>query len=117
MDNVVGIVFIAAFAAQFVGTVIYLVQVGRLLRRLESKHQAVHESLGSPLLIFNNRPRNNMLVLGWLWRREFESLDDAGTIALARNVRTMLLCLAVGFGIVLLLFFVLQASFGSRVAT
>jgi hypothetical protein len=117
MDNFIGIVFNAVFAVQFIGTVVYLIQVGRLLRRLESKHKAVHESLGSPLLILNNRPRNNMLVLCWLWRRDFESLDDAGTVALATGVRTMLLCLAVGFGIVLLLFFVLQAGFSSRVAT
>ena len=117
MDNALAIVFIAAFAAQFIGTVVYLIQVGRLLRRLESKHKAVHESLGSPLLIFNNRPRNNMLVLSWLWRREYDALEDAGTVALAGSVRTMLLCLAVGFGVVLLLFFSLQASFGSRVAT
>ena len=117
MDNVVGILLIAVFAVQVIGTVVYLAQVGRLLRRLESKHQAVHESLGSPMVILNNRPRNNMLVLGWLWRREFESLDDAGTVELARSVRTMLLCLAAGFGIVLLLFVVLQASFGSPVDT
>jgi hypothetical protein len=117
MDNVIGIAFIVGFAVQAMGTVAYLVQVGRLLRRLDSKHNAVHESLGSPLLILNNRPRNNMLVLGWLWRREFESLDDPVTVALARSVRTMLLCLAVGFGVVLVLFTLMQAGFGSHVDT
>ena len=117
MDNVIGILFIVAFAVQAIGTVVYLIQAARLLNRLESRHRPIHESLGSPSLILNNRPRNSMLVLGWLWRREFESTDDAGTVALAKHVRSLLLCLAVGFGAVVVLFFLVQASFGSCVAT
>ncbi len=114
MGNSIGIAFIAVFAVQFLVTVIYLVQIGRLLRRLESKHKSIHDSLGSPLLVFNNTLRNNMLVLGWLWRREFETIDDNETIALARIVRALLLALACGFVLVILLFILLSASFRGR---
>jgi hypothetical protein len=117
MDSFIGILFIVVFAIQALGTLAYLVQAGRLMSRLESRHSQVHESLGSPSLILNNRPRNNMLVLRWLWRREFESLDDAGTVVLAKRVRALLLCLFAGFGVLLALFVILQASFGPRVAT
>jgi hypothetical protein len=117
MDSAIGILLIVVFAIQALGTVGYLVQVGRLMNRLESRHKQVHESLGSPSLILNNSPRNNILLLGWLWRREFESLGDAQTVALAKLVRTLLLCLFAGFGILLVLFVILQASFGPRVAT
>jgi hypothetical protein len=114
MGNFFGITFIAVFAAQFLGTVAYLVQIGRLLRRLESKHKAIHEALGSPLLVFNNTPRNNMLVLGWLWHREFETIDDVETVALARSVRTLLLALASGLGVMILLFALLSVSSRGR---
>jgi hypothetical protein len=117
MDGVIGILFIVVFAIQALGTVAYLIQAGRLLSRLESRHKSVHESLGSPSLILNNRPKNNMLVLRWLWRQEFGSLDDAGTVALANRLRTLLLCLVAGFGVLLVLFVMLQAGFGPRVAT
>lgn len=104
MRGFIALAFIVLFVIQFIGTVIYLVQLARLLRRLESNHKAVHESLGSPSLVLNNTPRNNLLVLGWIWRREFGTIDDSKTIALARLVRMLFLVLACSFVAMLLLF-------------
>ena len=88
MANIVSIAFIAVAAVLVLGTIAYLVNAGRLLRRLEERHKAVHESLGSPLLIMNNTPRNNVLFFRWIWGRDFQTLGDPDSVALARLVRS-----------------------------
>jgi hypothetical protein len=78
---------------------------------LETQHGAVHESIGSPSLILNNTPRNNVLFLRWIWNREFESLDDSKTLALSRLVRSLLVSLLVSFVVMIALFLVLSRRF------
>ena len=111
MDNVIGIAVIVVFAAQLLGTIVYLVNVGRLLRRLEEQHKAVHESIGSPSLFANSTPRNNMRFFGWLWNREYESVESADTVALAKRVRGILLSLLCGFVLLIVLFLILNVRF------
>lgn len=110
MENVIGIAFMTVATAQVVGTIAYLVQAGRLLRRLEGQHKAVHESIGSPLLLANNTPRNNILFLGWIWNREFETLGDADSIAMAKLVRTLLISLLFGLAVLIALLLLLSAT-------
>ena len=117
MGNPIGIAFIVVFVAQSIGTVAYLVQVSRLMRRLEAHHPEIHNSLGKPRLVANNTPQNNKQLLGWLWRREYQPIADAATVSLARSVRTIFLCLAVGFVNVLLLFLLLQVQHGRLTGT
>lgn len=105
MRNFLGISFITLAAAQMLGTFAYLIQVARLFRRLESRHKEVHESIGSPLLIMNNTPRNNILFLRWIWNRDFQSLQDPDSIALAGVVRLLLVSLLCGFAILIALYF------------
>jgi hypothetical protein len=110
MDNPASIAFLALVAVQVLGTVVYLVFAGRLLRRLQVHHSAVHESIGSPQLIANNTPRNNWLFLRWLWSREFEALPDSDSVALARRVRVLLLWLLLGFGAIITMFLALGST-------
>jgi hypothetical protein len=111
VETFIPFAFITAAAVQVLGTIVYLVNAGRLLRRLETQHGAVHESIGSPSLILNNTPRNNVLFLRWIWNREFESLDDSKTRALSRLVRSLLVSLLVSFVVMIALFLVLSRRF------
>jgi hypothetical protein len=95
VENFISFAFIAVAAVQILGTIVYLVNAGRLFRRLESQHATVHESIGSPSLILHNTPRNNLLFFRWIWNREFESLDSPSSIALSRLVRSLLVGLLV----------------------
>jgi hypothetical protein len=104
MGNVIGVAFIAVAAIQVLGTIAYLVNVGRLLNRLEHRHKPVHESIGSPLLIMNNTSRNNLLFLRWIWNRDFRSLDDSESVALASFVRSLLVSMLCGFAVLIALF-------------
>jgi hypothetical protein len=108
MGNVIGLTFIVVFVLQTVGTVAYLVQTSRLLRRLESNHPEIHKSLGDPQLVANNTPRNNMLLLRWLWRRDYQSIGDAATVSLASIVRMLFVLLVSGFVFMIFLFVLLQ---------
>ena len=105
MTELSSVALVALFAAQIVGTVTYLFLVGRLFGRLEKEHAVVHESLGSPSLFLNNSIQNNARFLRWLWRKEFEELDDPESVASARVVRTLLITLSVNFAALLLVFF------------
>jgi hypothetical protein len=105
MSNFIGISFITLAAVQVLGTLAYLIQVSRLFRRLENRHKAVHESIGSPSLIMNNTPRNNILFLRWIWKREFQALEDSDSVALASLVRSLLIVLLSGFAVLIALYF------------
>ena len=109
-NDAIGIAFITVFAAQGLGTIVYLVNVGRLFRRMKAQHMSVHESLGSPLLLANNTPRNNLLFLRWLWARGFESLGDADSVALAAMVRSLLVWLLYGFAAMATLFAIMMVT-------
>ena len=104
MGNVIGVTFIAVAAIQVLGTIAFLVNAGRLLQRLEDRHKLVHESMGSPSLIMNNTPRNNVLFLRWIWNRDFRTLDDPKSMALASFVRTLLVSLLFGLAVLIALF-------------
>lgn len=105
MTDIAALLLVVLFAVQVVGTVTYLLLIGRLFRKLEGKHVAVYESLGSPSLFLNNSIQNNVLVLRWLWRKEFEGLGDTATVASAKVVRALLLALSVSFAALLFVFF------------
>jgi hypothetical protein len=59
----------------------------------------------------NNSIQNNTRVLRWLWRKQFEELDDQEIVASAIIVRALLALLSVNFAALLLLFFGLGAAF------
>jgi len=106
MSDVVSIVIITLAVIQALGTIMYLVSAGRLLRSLEAQHPTVHESIGRPLLIAHNTPRNNLLFFRWLWGRDYETLPNSDSLALARLVRAQLVWLLIGFAVLVAMFVV-----------
>jgi hypothetical protein len=95
MSSSLAIVFIGIAGVLFVATIVYLILIARLLGLLRDRFPQLYESLGSPSLILNNTPKNNILLLGWLWRRDFSSLSDTVAISRCSVVRGLLVwCLA-----------------------
>jgi hypothetical protein len=109
MAEIVARIFVALLVVQGVGTLVYVFFTSRMLSSLEAHERSAHEALGSPSLFLNNTPRNNWLVIGWLWRKEFLSLAHPEVVRRAGLVRALLLALAVNFATLLLLFFAFGA--------
>jgi len=80
------------------GTVQYLLLVHRLVSRLSRAHPGGWRELREPALVTNSTPRNNMLFLGWLWRKDYERLSGAPQdVILAARVRALLVALILSF--------------------
>jgi len=103
--------FIVLFGIQFVGTIIYLFRISRLLRQLKTSHWGVWESLGSPSLLLNNTPGNSWLVLRWLWTKGYSELNDPEFERRADVARAFLRALTGNFALLLLLFFSIFALY------
>jgi hypothetical protein len=82
---------VGLFCVLVVSVAVYLISVVKLLSRLRQRYPTVYESLGSPSLFTNNSPRNNLKLLGWLYRRDYSDLGDIDTERSADRVRFMLL--------------------------
>lgn len=86
------------------GTVQYLLLVHRLFSRLSQAHPGVWRELGEPALVTNSTPRNNMLFLGWLWRKDYQRLSGAPQdVILAARVRALLVALILAFAVLVVL--------------
>jgi hypothetical protein len=110
MTESAAISFFVLFAIQAMGTVTYLLLIGRLFNRLKAEHAVVYESLGRPSLFLNNSIQNNMRVLRWLLRKEFEGLTDPVTTSSAKVVRLLLAVLSANFAALLAVFFAIAAT-------
>jgi hypothetical protein len=115
MTGIAAIVFAVVLVVQFVGTIGYLLLIASLFRRLKASHTTVWESLGSPSLIMNNSPRNNLRVLRWLWAKGYLDLGDSETVDLAGTVRTLLLALLGNFAILVLLILAMGPAGAGRI--
>jgi hypothetical protein len=76
----------------------------RFLRALRSRHESVWEALGSPTPFANNSMSNSLAVIRYLWRKDYETIDDPAFVSLARMLRI--------FSIAYLIFFVAIFVFG-----
>ena len=75
------------------------------LSRLRRLHHATWEHLGRPVIFLNSGLLNTVGFLRFMWKREYESLPDVGTVRFARFLRAFLLFYFVLFGIIVLVFF------------
>ncbi len=78
---------------QFLGTAVYLILIRKVLIHLETNHTVTWQQLGKPSLFLNNSPRNSLLVVRFLWDKQYLSLQDAELTHLASRVRRLLLVL------------------------
>lgn len=60
---------------------------GFLLRMLRLEHPTIWESLGRPSLIANNSPQNSLATLRFLFKGDYEDLDDAKLVRYCRFLR------------------------------
>ncbi len=94
-----------AFVALMVSCVAGLALHTRFLRELRLRHADIWESLGRPTLIMNNSISNGLAVLRFLWRRDYESIDDPEFVRLARRLRIFNIAHIALFLLIVLSFF------------
>jgi Trk-type K+ transport system membrane component len=75
------------------------------LRELRSRHPAVWESLGRPTLFMNNSIANGLAVMRFLWRKEYEALNDRDFAQKARVLRTLSIAYLFLFAVIVVIQF------------
>jgi hypothetical protein len=96
----------AAFVILMISCIVGFALHSYFLRELRSRHPDIWESLGRPTLIMNNSISNGLAVQRFLWRREYESLDDPEFVQLSRVLRTFGIAYLVLFALIVLGFFI-----------
>ena len=74
------------------------------LSRLRKKHTRTWEQLGKPVIFLNSGLLNTIDLLRFLWRKNYESLDDTKTVVLGRFLRGLLLFYAALFALIISIF-------------
>jgi hypothetical protein len=69
---------------------VWFIMITKLFNALRSRHPATYERIGKPSLFYNNSFQNNVLFLRFLWKSEFEVLNDLPLIKLCRFMRIFL---------------------------
>ena len=70
--------------------------------RLRRLHHPVWEQLGRPVVFLNSGFMNVLSFLRYMWRREYESLNDSGSVSLGRFLRGLFLFYFIYFGLFVL---------------
>ena len=83
--------YIILFVLLLVSGVSGLVVQQVFLSRLRKRHTRTWEQLGKPVIFLNSGALNTIDLLRFLWRRDYESLDDTKTVKLGRFLRGFLL--------------------------
>jgi hypothetical protein len=79
-----GLIFVVLSALVVIGCAMH----SHFLREMRSRHPRVWESLGRPTLVMNNSISNGLAFLRFLWRRDYDALDDPEFARLGRQLRT-----------------------------
>jgi uncharacterized membrane protein len=90
------------FLVLLVAFVIGLTMHYHFLREMRSRHPALWESLGRPTLVMNNSVSNGLAVQRFLWRKDYEALQDHEFVLLARRLRTFNIAYLVFFAVILI---------------
>ena len=91
-----------AFVSLMIACIVGFGLHSHFLREMRSRHPEIWESLGRPTLIINSSVSNGLAVQRFLWRKEYESLDDPEFIQLARSLRTFNIAYLIFFDLILL---------------
>jgi hypothetical protein len=106
MRALLPILFITLLVSAGVGLALQHV----LLSRLRTRHAQTWEALGRPTLFFNNSITNSVAVLLFLWRRDYQTLGDKGSVRLASFLRSYLTVYLVLFVFAVVVFFMTIGS-------
>jgi hypothetical protein len=86
MSPILPVLFVGLFLSAVVGLILQY----RFLVRLRTQHAEAWESLGRPTLFLNNSIVNGFAVLRFLWRKDYQALNDPQFATLARILRVYL---------------------------
>ena len=64
---------------------------------LRTRHPEKYEAIGKPSLIMNNSLSNNISFIKFLFKREWQDLDDAGLASLGKGMLTFFVIYSVLF--------------------
>jgi hypothetical protein len=98
-------VYFALFLVLMVSCIGGLITQQIFLSRLRRLHHSTWEHLGRPVIFLNSGMLNTLGFLRFMWRREYESLPDAGTVRFARFLRGFLFFYFVLFLFTVVVFF------------
>ena len=84
------------FISLFALAVIWLILIVWTFHRLRIRHVATYEAIGSPSLFWNNSMRNNWLFAKFLFRGQWQSLNDSTLAAVARLMQVLIVVYFVG---------------------
>jgi hypothetical protein len=68
-----------------------------MFRRLREKHALTYETIGSPTLFWNNSPRNQWLLVKFIFGTQWQELDDSAVARVCRFMRVFLIFYVAGF--------------------
>jgi len=68
-----------------------------LFKRLETQHPEKYEAMGKPSLIMNDSLSNNIYFMKFLFKREYNDLNDPSITRLAQFMRVFFLVYFIGF--------------------
>ena len=80
------------FIALMTMTVIWLILISWLFRRLRMRHPPVYQGMGAPTVFWNNSMRNNWLFLKFLWSSRTRELGDRQIIKVVHFMRLFFVC-------------------------
>ena len=82
----------------------------RLFKILETRHPERYETMGKPSLIMNNSLSSNITFMKFLFKREWQELDDSGLEVLGKFMLFFFVIYTVGF---LTLFLLIPLGYAS----
>jgi hypothetical protein len=106
--EVLSVVLVSTFfVVFFVSCVGGLIMQQIFFSRLRRLHTSTWEQLGRPVIFLNSGLLNTVAFFRFMWRREYESLGNQRTVAIARFLRALLIFYAIFFPIFMILFYLL----------
>jgi hypothetical protein len=79
----------------------------RFLSILKGKHYDHWTALGSPSLIMNNSPSNNIAVIKFLWKKKYLEINDPVLTQISQQIRGLTIIYTFVF-IMAIIYFILE---------
>lgn len=94
--------FPLVFVLFLLATIVWLFHCRRLFALLEARHREKYEAMHTPDLTSNSTFSGSAALLKFLFRREWEALDDPALDALCRRLRVLFVVCVLAFASLLL---------------
>lgn len=85
------------FGILFCSVFVWFFLCFRIFKILEIRHPAKYEAMGKPSLIMNNSFSNNIAFMKFLFKREWDALNDPGLASLSKFMMVFFIIYTLGF--------------------